>query len=417
MFEKLNPKQSKFLDDIINGDIKRINIIEGSVRSGKTYVSLIAWIILVCLAPVESKFLMVGKTLTSLKRNCLTILEELCPKSEFKYSIPKKEAVLFSRKIFLEGVSDVRAEHKIRGMTLNGAYCDEITLFSEDFFTMLLSRLSSEDSFLLGTTNPDAPSHWLLKKFLSRDDLSLRKWKFLLDDNDTIPKKVRDEMRKEYTGVFYDRFILGDWVQAEGLIYKIFADNQGKYLLNDIDKSKIDLINIGVDYGASRSSTSFVAVAFTERFRNLIVLDEEVLQGVYTPESLYNNFKDFYFKIVYEFGIPNSCYADYGGIGQVITKGLRIYCINNDLKIVIKDCFKYRIVERINFLLKMMCQKRFFVLERCKKLVESLSSAIWNPKLDDERLDDGTVNIDVIDAMEYAISPQINLLSNGVMYV
>lgn len=417
MFERLNPKQIEFLRDIINGNIKRINILEGSVRSGKTYISLIAWMILVCLFPVESKFLMVGKTLTSLKRNCLTILEELCPKSEFKYSIPKKEAVLFSRKIFLEGVSDVRAEHKIRGMTLSGAYCDEITLFSEDFFTMLLSRLSSENAFLLGTTNPDSPSHWLLKKFLSRDDLSLNRWKFLLDDNDTIPKSVRDEMRKEYTGVFYDRFILGNWVQAEGLIYKIFADNKQEYLLQDIDKSKIDLINIGIDYGASRSSTSFVAIAFTEKFKNLVVVNEKILQGVYTPERLYSSFKDFYFKIIAEFGNSNSCYADYGGIGQVITKGLKIYCVNNGLEIAIKDCLKYRIVERINFVLKMMCQKRFFVLERCQELTESLSSAIWNPKLNDERLDDGTVNIDVIDAMEYAISPQINLLSNGVIYV
>lgn len=417
MFERLNPKQTKFLRDIINGNVKRINILEGSVRSGKTYISLIAWMILICLFPAESKFLMVGKTLTSLKRNCLTILEEFCPKSEFKYSIPKKEAILFSRKIFLEGVSDVRAEHKIRGMTLSGAYCDEITLFSEDFFTMLLSRLSSESAFLLGTTNPDSPSHWLLKKFLTRNDLSLNRWKFLLDDNDTIPKSVRDEMRKEYTGVFYDRFILGNWVQAEGLIYKIFADNKQDYLIDNIDKSKIDLINIGVDYGASRSSTSFVAVAFAEGFRKILILDERILEGVYTPESLYDNFKDFYFGIVNEFGNPYTCYADYGGIGQVITKGLKIYCINNDLKISIKDCFKYKILERINFVLKMMCQKRFFVLHRCQELVESLSSAIWNPKLDNDRLDDGTFNVDVLDAMEYAISPQINLLSNGTMYV
>lgn len=417
MFERLSQKQREFLTDIIDGDIKRINILEGSVRSGKTYVSLIAWIVLVCLAPIESKFLMVGKTLTSLKRNCLTILEELCPEGEFEYSISKKEAYLFARKMFLEGVSDVRAEHKIRGMTLNGAYCDEITLFSEDFFTMLLSRLSSQDAFLLGTTNPDSPSHWLLKKFLSRDDLSLRKWKFLLDDNDTIPKLVRDEMRKEYTGVFYDRFILGNWVQAEGLIYKIFADNKQEYLIDDIDKSKIDLINIGVDYGASRSSTSFVAVAFVERFRKVVILGEKVLYGIYTPERLYDSFKNFYYEIVEEFGNSYACYADYGGIGQVITKGLKNYCASNGLGIVLKDCYKYKIIERINFVLKMMCQKRFFVLNRCKELIESLSSAIWSESKDDERLDDGTFNVDVLDAMEYAISPQLNILSSGARYV
>ena len=181
MFENFTKKQRKFIYDIIKGNTKRINILEGSVRSGKTYVSLIAWIILLSQSEPDHNYLMVGKTLTSLKRNCLSILEGICPTESFEYSTIKKEAKIFGRRVFLEGVNDTRAEHKIRGMTLQATYCDEITLFTEDFFSMLLSRLSLPGSLLLGTTNPDAPTHWLMKKFISREgEISQENAPFLL---------------------------------------------------------------------------------------------------------------------------------------------------------------------------------------------------------------------------------------------
>ena len=84
---------------------------------------------------------MVAKTLTSLRRNCLDLLQELVGVKYFTYSLPKKEARLFGRLVYLEGVNDARAESKIRGMTLQGAYCDELTLYGEDFFTMMLSLI------------------------------------------------------------------------------------------------------------------------------------------------------------------------------------------------------------------------------------------------------------------------------------
>ena len=99
MFVNFTSKQKQFINDIVNNKIKRINILEGSVRSGKTYVSLVAWIILLCKYEKTRNFLMVGKTVTSLKRNCLTLLEELCPKGTFSYSIVKKEAKLFFARI------------------------------------------------------------------------------------------------------------------------------------------------------------------------------------------------------------------------------------------------------------------------------------------------------------------------------
>ena len=124
-----------------NGKLHRLNIFEGSVRSGKTYISMIMWAFWVAGSPKNRAYLMSGKTLTTLKRNVLEPLKTLIG-DKFSYNIIKKEGELFGRKIYLEGAANVEAESKIRGMTLMGAYCDELTLFSEDFFVMLLSRLS-----------------------------------------------------------------------------------------------------------------------------------------------------------------------------------------------------------------------------------------------------------------------------------
>ena len=128
-----------------NGNLRRLNIFEGSVRSGKTYISMIMWAFWVAGSPKNRAYLMSGKTLTTLKRNVLEPLKTLLG-NNFSYNIIKKKGELFGRKIYLEGAANAEAESKIRGMTLMGAYCDELTLFSEDFFVMLLSRLSENGS-------------------------------------------------------------------------------------------------------------------------------------------------------------------------------------------------------------------------------------------------------------------------------
>lgn len=228
--------------------LKRINLLEGSVRSGKTWISLVLWAFWIATMPRDRNYLMVAKTLTSLRRNCLDLLQTLVGTRNFTYSLSKKEGSLFGRRVYLEGVNDARAESKIRGMTLQGAYCDEVTLFTEDFFTMLLSRLSAPGAKLIGTTNPDNPNHWLMQKYINRkDELDMLVLKFLIDDNPYLDPGYIANLKREYTGVFYDRYIRGLWVVAEGLIYPDAA--QGKYTVPDDPDRKYTQYYISVDYG------------------------------------------------------------------------------------------------------------------------------------------------------------------------
>ena len=414
MFKPAGKIQKELLDDVNNNKLSRINILEGSVRSGKTYVSLIAWFLMILKYPQDVQFLMVGKTITSLKRNCLSVLESLFGTDLFTYSISKKEASIAGRKVYLEGVNDIRAEQKIRGMTLQAAYCDELTLFTEDFFTMLLSRLSMKNAKLIGTTNPDAPSHWLLKKYIARtNELDLKVWNFLLEDNETLEKDYIENLKKEYTGVFYDRFILGKWVAAEGLIYSKFANEKEKYIVDKVKTYDLQSIHIGIDYGASKSKTAFVAIGFTYGFKEMYVLKEKTSLGIKTPEEMYRSFFNFYNELEKEYGAIAFCYADWGGLGQVQTKGIQSYFIKQGKPIKIQDCFKVRIIERINMTCRLIGANRLKIHKDCKETIEALSSAVWAENKDDIRLDNGSVNIDVLDAMEYAFSNYMQSLNNS----
>lgn len=240
-------KQIQLLKIFTSGNLKRINILEGSVRSGKTWISLVIWILWVSSMPKYCDFLMAAKTLSALKRNCLDLIEDLAGKKNFSYSLSKKEGMLFGRRIYFEGASDSRSESKIRGMTLSGAYCDEITLFNESFFAMLLSRLSAPKAKLIATTNPDSPNHWLMRKYISRqDELDMLCLKFTIDDNCFLDSDYVQNLKNEYSGIFYERFILGNWVLAEGLVYPMFS--QEKHIVDIADDGN-GMYYISVDYG------------------------------------------------------------------------------------------------------------------------------------------------------------------------
>lgn len=226
--------------------LRRINLLEGSVSSGKTWISLVLWAFWVKTMPEDSLYMMCAKSLTTLKRNCLILLQDLVGENNFKFSIPAKEGELFGRKILFEGANDSRSESKIRGLTLQGAYCDELTQFPRDFFTMLLSRLRLPEAKLIATTNPDSPSHWLKTDYIDRQDsLDMLDIKFLLEDNSTLPEDYVENIKREYTGVFYERFILGLWVLAEGLIYPMYREA----IAEEVPNTPIEAKCLSIDYG------------------------------------------------------------------------------------------------------------------------------------------------------------------------
>ncbi len=407
--EMLNPKQIDFMlyDD------KRINLLTGSVRSGKTYVSLLKWAVFVGSMPENCEFLMTGKTITSLKRNCLGLLQDLVG-DNFKYSLSQKSGTLFGRRIWLEGANDDRAESKIRGMTLAGAYVDELTQIPEDFYRMLLSRLSMKGAKLYATTNPDTPTHWVKLDIIDNEEIDKKIWHFTFDDNEILKKENQeyfDNLKAEYQSmgeVYYQRFILGLWVLAEGIIYKQFANNPEMFIKDEaVDEYgnpiRFMIISIGIDYGATGGETEFKATGITQYFKEAWTIDELKLAGLHTPEDMYKHFIEFYKRVVAKYGKVTHCFADYGALGQVLTYGMNRYLQQNNIPLKIEDCIKGEINDRIFLDQMLFAQHRRFILKECKYLIEAYKLAVWDEKHEDTRLDDGTTPIDDLDASEYSM--------------
>ena len=419
--DMLNPKQLDFM----TSEDKRVNLLTGSVRSGKTYISLLKWAIFVGTMPENAEFLMTGKTLTALKRNCLGLLQDLVGKDNFKFSISQKSAKLFGRTIWLEGANDDRAESKIRGMTLAGAYVDELTQIPEDFYRMLLSRLSFKNAKLYATTNPDTPSHWVKVDIIENENIDKNVWHFTFDDNEILKREnpeYFENLKKEYQSmgdVFFQRFILGLWVLAEGLIYKQFANNKEMFIRDEAvdengEKLNFLIISIGIDYGATKGETEFKANGITPYFKEVWTIDEMKLAGLYAPEQIYEKFVQFYQRVVAEYGKVTHCFGDYGALGQVLTFGLNRYLQQHHIPLQVQDCIKGKIIDRIYMDQMLFAQGRRFILKKCIYMQEAYERAVWDDKKPDTRLDDGTTPIDDLDASEYSIFPFYDKLMTNI---
>lgn len=398
----LSPKQEQAMLLLKNGSLRRLNIFEGSVRSGKTYVSMIMWAFWVAGSPKDRAYLMSGKTLTTLKRNVLEPLKALLNEC-FSYNLSKKEGELFGRRVFLEGAANAEAESKIRGMTLMGAYCDELTLFGEDFFVMLLSRLSEKGAKLFATTNPDNPSHWVKRDYLDNPCVDLLSIRFTLDDNIFLPKKYVEALKNEFCGVFYERFILGQWVAAEGRVYESFSSQNiisSDELERRLSEKKLIVSSIGVDYGGNGSASAFVLVGVDAGFRDLYVLSEYYDKRNRSAESLISNFSEFVEREKNRFPMLQAAYCD--SAEQLLIKSFRKAVRTTGVEV--KNALKKPINTRINMLNRLIASGRFFVSRECPHVIEALQSAVWDERdvHKDVRLDDGTSNIDSLDALEYA---------------
>ena len=402
--KNLSLKQEALMRSFLKGELKRLNILQGSVRSGKTYISLILWAAWVLDSPKDKNYLMTAKTLTSLKRNCLELLEDLVGGENFSYSLTKKEGILFGRKIHLEGVSDLRSEGKIRGLTLMGAYCDELSLFTEDFFSMLLSRLSEPGARLFATTNPDNPHHWLKEKYINRaGELDLKVYNFLIDDNSFLPPDYIRELKKEYTGVYYDRFISGLWKAAEGVIYPLFA-NSPKDFLKKVPP-EIVYATIGVDFGGNKSAHAFVLSGFTRGLKEVVILDEFYLNEVVSPARLEEYFINFVKKSKEKYPVFEA-WCD--NAETTLIEGLRSAVARENVAVDVRPAIKGNVVNRIRLTNSLMSHGSFFVMEHCHAVIEALSCAVWDDSShDDKRLDDFSYNVDSLDAMEYSIEPVV----------
>ena len=203
--------------------LKRWNFLGGAVRSGKTYLTF--WLWLKEVKSCDGPFLLTGKTLGTLKRNVLDPMRDLFG-SEIVGEMRSNATIeIVGKKHYIICANDESSVERLQGSSYARAYGDEVTTWPESYFRMLQSRLDKPGARFIGTYNPEGPYHWLKTSFIDKaDTLNANVFSFHIDDNTFLDPDFVAALKMEYTGIWYDRYILGLWAAAEGLIYDMFTD-------------------------------------------------------------------------------------------------------------------------------------------------------------------------------------------------
>lgn len=408
----LSEKQKEFIRNANH----RYNLKIGARRCGKTYLDNLYMIPkrIIERKNLDGLYCIFGVSKGTIERNVLQPLRQIYGKELIGTINSGNIAKIFGEEVYCLGCEKVSQVSKIQGTSIKYGYGDEVAKWNQEVFIMIQASLDKEYSCFDGALNPENQSHWLKKDFLDKikeKNLDVYVQHYTIFDNPFLSKEFVDNLCKEYElTVYYDRLILGQWKNAEGIIYRQFADDPGKFIKEEA-KDEIGnpinflIVSIGIDYGATEGETEFKATGITQYFKQAWTIDEMKLSGLHSPEQMYEKFIEFYNRVVNEYGKVTHCFADYGALGQVITYGMNQYLMRNGIPLKVQDCIKGRIVDRIELDCHLFGQMRRFILRKCKYLIEAYSQALWDDKHEDERLDDGTTPIDDLDASEYSMFP------------
>lgn len=366
----------------------RINIWCGAVRSGKTFASNYKAAEVLKKGP-EGDVMIIGVNRDTIQRNVLNGFYKILGFSP--PSTKTTETRLYGRNVYFVGAHDEGAVRRIQGSTLAFAYVDEATCIPAPFWKMLLSRLSVKGAQLIATCNPEGPHHWLKKEFIDKkDELDLKFWNFELDDNPSLDEKYKSSLKAEYTGMWYKRYILGEWAVSHGLIYDSYDD------LNEFSDPypPPNYYIVGIDYGTS-NATAAVLLAVTPHMWPQIRVEEEyyydsVKKGRQKTDSeLADDIYDFV-----KYKNVKAIYVDPSAASLKIelrNKNLPVLNAKNDMLAGIKVTSKF------------ISQKNLVVHKRCINMRECIQTYAWDPRAADRGEDSPMKKREhICDALRYA---------------
>ena len=392
-------------------------ICDGAVRSGKTSIMMWAFVRWAMENFSGQRFGVCGRTVDSCTKNIIVPFTAMSLAKE-RYIIRwrrgdkvmevRRGAVTNYFEVF--GGKDEASYTLIQGRTLAGVLLDEVVLMPRSFVEQALARCSVDGAKLWFSCNPGSPHHWFYQEWIKRSrERNALYLHFEMTDNPGLSKRTLERYENMYAGIFYDRYVRGLWVAAEGIVYKDFANDTEKYLIGDPlewakqNGTSFSIISIGVDFGGTKSATKFQTTGITKDFRVVALEEEYIKNEEIDPDALNRRFATFCQLITSKYGYSQTR-AD--SAETVLIRGLDHTAQKLRLGTQVKNALKMQITDRIRLVVLLMKQGRFKVSRSCPHLIDALQSAIYDPdKFEDERLDDGTSDIDSLDAFEYSIEP------------
>lgn len=377
----------------------RVNLWHGAVRSGKTIGSLLRWLMFNAATIGRSgDLVMFGRTRDAVWRNCIGPLMDpenfgsVSAEVRGNYGAPTVH--IFGRRVHVIGAHDVQSEMVIRGLTMLGGYGDEMTTIPEPFVMQVLARMSNPGgitSRLFGTTNPDSPQHWLKKLIDEKaDDPAWRTFHFLLDDNPRMNSgaglEYKEQIKREYTGLWYRRFILGQWVQADGAIYETW--DQDRHVVDTLPDNLTPL-GVGVDYGTTNPTRGEYVAYGGDPVRLYVTAEWAPGKGTEAQRSAeLRQWLD---------SMPRTQFVHV----DPAAAGFKQQLFNDGLTNVVSA--SNAVLPGIRLVSSLLAADRLRVHASCTELIKEIPGYMWDPKAT-EKGEDAPIKVNdhAVDALRYA---------------
>ena len=254
-YKEFSPKQKRVLSWWVPGNMdcgKEAIVCDGAVRSGKTMAMGLSFFLWAFSCYSGQRFGVCGKTISSLRRN---VLSEILPRLEkmgATWKEKRTENLVIVRFLgrenhfYIFGGRDESSASLIQGITFAGVLLDEVALMPRSFVEQACARCSVAGSRLWFNCNPAGPSHWFYKEWiLGAEKRNCLRLHFTMEDNPSLTEEIRQRYQRLYTGVFYRRYILGQWAQAEGRVYDFFEPE----MVKKVPEGPFDKWYVSCDYG------------------------------------------------------------------------------------------------------------------------------------------------------------------------
>lgn len=381
----------------------RWNIKIGATQCGKTHIDtrfIIPDRVIERLRKPGLVFI-VGVSKGTIQRNVIEPLQEIWGSNLVTDIGSNNISTMFGEKVYCIGADNVGMVRKYRGARIKYLYIDEIVDINEEVFELLKSRLSFEYSCCDASGNPQSRTHFIKKFIESNIDIYLQH--YTLFDNPFLPQKYIEELCKEYQGtVYYNRYILGQWCNAEGLIFQQIANDYTRYITKEVQLNSI--ISIGIDWGGNKSKHSITATKISRDFKNVQCLKSDTMIATGTnTKQVFRWIINFIKEIQDKYGTVSFIFAD--SAEQVLNNSLQGELIANGLNIKVQDSIKIPIKDRIELWNRLLnLDKLSFIEGQTKTIIEALQTALYDDKAKDDRwIDDGeTSDIDSLDSFNYS---------------
>ena len=384
----LSPKQVEF----INNSDATINIAYGSVRAGKTHATLIRFTHLVSECP-NNEIIMLGNSFSTIVDNAARTIKDMLYPGYCSWESGNQRLTIGTKQIRVIGANDERAVRAIQGNTHSLVYVDEMTTIPESFLDMLTTRMSHDWSKLIGTCNPSSPMHPVKTKYIDNPHkdycYSLH---FDINDNPYLSESKKKELRTMYTGLFYKRYILGQWVQAEGSIYADF--DRATHVVSR-PPGFAEHYYVGVDYGAQNPFAA-VLVGFRSNHSPRLWVEKELY---WDPAKMFRQ------KTNSEFADDLSRFIDGYNVRGVYldpsAESFQIELRRNKIRVIEAE---NDVFPGITFVANLISNHQLKVVDCCPNLIREMEMYVWDSKKSARGIQEPVKQNDhACDALRYAL--------------